>query len=70
MRKGERAVLTIAPEYAYGDSQTGPIPPKSTLKFDVELLDFGGRRAGLGMEKIFLGIFLVFCFLRYVLKAI
>eukprot|EP00475_Leptophrys_vorax_P037536 TRINITY_DN64850_c0_g1_i1.p1 TRINITY_DN64850_c0_g1~~TRINITY_DN64850_c0_g1_i1.p1 ORF type:complete len:607 (+),score=130.93 TRINITY_DN64850_c0_g1_i1:152-1972(+) len=39
MKKGEKAVFTIAPEYAYGDAGSPPtIPPKATLKFDVELL--------------------------------
>lgn len=36
MKKGERAILTCAPEYAYGSSGSPPaIPPDSTLKFDV-----------------------------------
>lgn len=39
MKKGERAVFTIAPEYAYGDAGSPPtIPAKATLKFEVELL--------------------------------
>lgn len=36
MKKGERAILTCAPEYAYGAAGSPPsIPPDSTLKFDV-----------------------------------
>lgn len=36
MKKGERAILTCAPEYAYGPTGSPPtIPPNSTLKFDV-----------------------------------
>lgn len=36
MKKGERAILTCASEYAYGASGSPPtIPPDSTLKFDV-----------------------------------
>lgn len=40
MRVGESAVLTIAPEYGYGDAGiAGQIPRKATLIFEVELLD-------------------------------
>jgi len=37
LRVGDRATLTIAPELAYGDRD--PIPPGSTLIFEVELLE-------------------------------
>lgn len=41
MRRGEKAILECAPEYAYGDlGAGGVIPPKATLRFEVELLDF------------------------------
>eukprot|EP00933_Yihiella_yeosuensis_P060288 TRINITY_DN6265_c0_g1_i6.p1 TRINITY_DN6265_c0_g1~~TRINITY_DN6265_c0_g1_i6.p1 ORF type:complete len:290 (-),score=76.94 TRINITY_DN6265_c0_g1_i6:419-1288(-) len=41
MCKGEQAVFTIAPELAYGEAGSGDaIPANSTLKFDIELLDF------------------------------
>ncbi|CAG9858142.1 unnamed protein product [Phyllotreta striolata] len=41
MKKGERAILTCAPEYAYGESGSPPaIPANATLKFDVEVLDW------------------------------
>ncbi|KAI0070037.1 peptidyl-prolyl cis-trans isomerase [Panus rudis PR-1116 ss-1] len=37
---GEKAVLTATPDYAYGARGFPPvIPPNSTLKFEVELLD-------------------------------
>jgi len=38
MRKGEKAEVKIAPDYAYGSSGVGPIPGNSTLLFDIELL--------------------------------
>ena len=39
MKKGEKAILECAPEYAYGDMGAGGvIPPKATLRFEVELL--------------------------------
>lgn len=38
MKKGERAILECAPEYAYGDAGAGGvIPPKATLLFEVEV---------------------------------
>lgn len=41
MKKGEVAILTCAPDYAYGDKGSAPkIPPNATLIFEVELLDW------------------------------
>ncbi len=39
MRVGEKRKLTVPPTYGYGNNQVGPIPPNSTLIFEVELLE-------------------------------
>lgn len=38
LNKGSKAVLLIPDSLAYGDVKRGIIPPKSPLRFDVELL--------------------------------
>ncbi|KAG5675441.1 hypothetical protein PVAND_005345 [Polypedilum vanderplanki] len=44
MHKGEKCMLTCAPEYAYGVSGSPPnIPPNATLKFELELLGWKGE---------------------------
>lgn len=41
MKKGEKATIICPPDYAYGAEGYPPhIPPNTTLKFDVEVLDY------------------------------
>lgn len=38
MQKGEKAVVTIGPNYGYGAKGAGPIPPNATLTFEMEIV--------------------------------
>lgn len=41
MKKGEKALLTLKPEYGYGEAGSPPtIPPNAVLDFEVELLSW------------------------------
>ncbi len=46
MQPGDRYRLFIPAELGYGESGSGPIPPNSTLIFDVELLDVNPGSSG------------------------
>lgn len=39
---GSKFIFYVAPDLAYGENGGGPIPPNSTLVFEVELLDIEG----------------------------
>jgi len=43
MKVGGKARLTCPPAIAYGSRSVGPIPPNTTLQFEVELLDIVKR---------------------------
>ena len=43
MRKGEKCILTCMPDYAYGESGSGSIPPNAVLQFEVELFRWHGE---------------------------
>jgi len=44
MRKGEKAILVMRADYAYGSEGYLAIPPNATLIFCVDLLDFFKRK--------------------------
>ena len=48
MSLGEKAILFIGPDYGYGASGNGPIPPNANLKFEVELLKIERQTSCLG----------------------
>lgn len=40
MKPGDRWLLHVPPQLAYGPKGKGPIPPNTTLNFEIELMDF------------------------------
>ncbi|KAL1339236.1 hypothetical protein AAHE18_U020500 [Arachis hypogaea] len=54
MKKGEVALLTIAPEYAFGSSESkqelAVVPPDSTVYYEVELVSFVKDKESWDME--------------------
>ncbi len=40
MKPGGKCILYVPPQLGYGDQGVGPIPPGSTLIFEIELLSF------------------------------
>lgn len=54
MKVGGKRLLCIPPEFAYGDKAVGPIPAKSTLIFEVQLLrvDKDGAKPMIEIEEL------------------
>ncbi|XP_023004143.1 peptidyl-prolyl cis-trans isomerase FKBP62-like [Cucurbita maxima] len=55
MKKGEKALLTIAPEYAFGSSESkqelAVVPPNSTVYYEVELVAFDKEKESWDMNN-------------------
>lgn len=49
MRPGDEYMLYVPYDKAYGDSESGPIPPGSTLVFRIELLGVLPKGGGVGL---------------------
>ncbi|EFX92780.1 FKBP-type peptidyl-prolyl cis-trans isomerase [Actinobacillus ureae] len=45
LKKGGKMEIVLPPQLGYGDRQAGKIPASSTLKFEIELLDFKAAEA-------------------------
>ena len=43
MKVGGKRRLTIPPSLAYGASGFGPVPPNSTIRFEIDLLSIAGK---------------------------
>lgn len=43
LKKGGKMEIVVPPELGYGNRAAGKIPANSTLKFDIELLDFKAK---------------------------
>jgi FKBP-type peptidyl-prolyl cis-trans isomerase len=43
MKVGGERLLTIPPSLGYGSSGAGPVPPNTTILFDVQLLSIAGK---------------------------
>eukprot|EP01025_Chloroclados_australasicus_P049812 TRINITY_DN5694_c1_g1_i4.p1 TRINITY_DN5694_c1_g1~~TRINITY_DN5694_c1_g1_i4.p1 ORF type:complete len:374 (-),score=52.22 TRINITY_DN5694_c1_g1_i4:200-1192(-) len=56
MRKGEKCILHVAPEYGYGvkgNFSFPSVPPYSKLEYEVELIDFSPVEEGKPVKEMF-----------------
>jgi hypothetical protein len=67
MTKGEHAVLTCSPDYAYGSRAVGPIPANSTLEFEVELVGWEHKTntGPMLLAAVGISMFAIFAYLFY-----
>ena len=40
MKKGEKVLLTVKPQYGFGEKGEGAIPPNATLSIDLQLVSW------------------------------
>jgi hypothetical protein len=52
MHVGDRGIFILPYYIAYGETGKGPIPPKATLVFDIELLDTRARSLGMVLDSV------------------
>jgi FKBP-type peptidyl-prolyl cis-trans isomerase FkpA len=43
MRVGGQRRVTVPPSLAYGSQGSGPVPPNTTIRFDIQLLAIAGK---------------------------
>lgn len=52
MHIGDKGTFVLPYDIAYGENGKGPIPPKATLIFNIELLDIKAKSLGMVLDSI------------------